>query len=282
MSTTVRLAEQETGRPRIRWKNTKTKGDPVGYLYQLSFPSGKSYFGIARSFRRRFREHLREAQNGSSYPIHCAVRKYGRERIVGRVLVAARKSYLKELEIRAIAKFNSLHPAGYNLHEGGNTPPSVKGRKQSTQHRIRIGRALRQRHLENRKEEHRRRSQIALRWYAKPETRALRRRMHDSPGWRARNKAANLGKKRSPEVCANISAALKGREILPEWRKKISKSLTGYRHTEETRRKQSLSHKRERNHMFGKRHSPEAIERMRMSHRLERAARRRFELHGGL
>lgn len=91
----------------------------MGTLYKLTFANGKEYIGITRStMARRFYDHKKAARNGSyPYAIYTAWRKYG-EPILS-VLAVVEDADLCDAERRAIKKFNTKAPHGYNLTDGG-------------------------------------------------------------------------------------------------------------------------------------------------------------------
>lgn len=92
----------------------------MGCLYQLIFPSGKSYIGITtETMDQRIKRHVNSAKNGASLLLSRAIRKYG-EIFERKILVIANDwEYLCELEKRAIIAFNTFNPNGYNLTNGG-------------------------------------------------------------------------------------------------------------------------------------------------------------------
>lgn len=94
----------------------------MGCLYKIEFPNGKNYIGISKvSSEHRFLRHSKQAANGSRLAIHNAIRKYGLESCKVKTLVISDDhEYLKELEIKAIIKFNTKSPNGYNCTDGGD------------------------------------------------------------------------------------------------------------------------------------------------------------------
>ena len=102
----------------------------MGELYCIVGPSGKRYIGwTTNSAARRFKSHVREAQNcKSKTALHRAIRRYGADQFtVITLLVAKDVSYLKRMECAAIAKFGSAAPVGYNLTPGGDGVPLLFG-----------------------------------------------------------------------------------------------------------------------------------------------------------
>ena len=93
----------------------------MAYLYSLTAPSGKAYLGITNTNpEQRWNKHAASARSNSSLAIHRAIRKYGWNTFKKEILVEGSFAYVKELEIKAIALFNSFTPFGYNLTRGGD------------------------------------------------------------------------------------------------------------------------------------------------------------------
>lgn len=131
----------------------------MGCLYQLIFPNGKSYIGITKkTAKQRFGGHclnsvanFTEYQNGSVSKkvisdlqhgfdnsshlprptlLGKAIREFGKENVIVRTLVIANDmEFLKELEIKAIKRYRTLHSngafsTGYNMSKG-NCPKEI-------------------------------------------------------------------------------------------------------------------------------------------------------------
>lgn len=92
----------------------------MGVLYQLTFPSGKSYIGITtEKLTTRISRHLHAAKTGAHLALSRAIRKYG-DIFDRKILVIADDwKYLCELEKKAIEAYNTFKPNGYNLTKGG-------------------------------------------------------------------------------------------------------------------------------------------------------------------
>jgi len=92
------------------------------FLYKISFPkhlTTKCYIGITtQTISRRLNQHC----NHKTSLISSAINKYGRDNAKIEVLLTAcdMKS-LYEAEEKAIVKFNSIAPYGYNLSIGGES-----------------------------------------------------------------------------------------------------------------------------------------------------------------
>ena len=86
-----------------------------GCLYKISTPSGKSYIGITKNTaEKRFKQHQK-----SIMPIGDAIRKYGDKVTLETLVISDSWEYLKELEIKAIAIFDTFSQNGYNCTKGG-------------------------------------------------------------------------------------------------------------------------------------------------------------------
>lgn len=112
--------------------------------YKLTAPSGKGYHGITTlRVNRRMTGHKTAARNGSTYPLHAAIRKYGFENFKLEVLnPSVDLEELHQLEIEAIARDNTLTPNGYNLTAGGE---GTKNHTVSAAHRANIGERMKAR-----------------------------------------------------------------------------------------------------------------------------------------
>lgn len=85
--------------------------------------NNKVYVGqTRRSLRTRWKGHLKDAERGSNYAIHCAIRKYGAEHFhIEQIDIAASLYELDCKEDYWITTLNTLAPNGYNLKQGGKT-----------------------------------------------------------------------------------------------------------------------------------------------------------------
>lgn len=91
----------------------------MGFLYQLTSPSGKSYIGVtSKTVEERWRTHVNDAPH-CDRAVHRAIRKYGADTFEVRTLAEAEMGYLWDLEPKAIAALGTLAPNGYNMAEGG-------------------------------------------------------------------------------------------------------------------------------------------------------------------
>ena len=90
------------------------------YVYKITSPSGKSYIGVSKNPKKRFKGHAK-----GDFPVGRAIRKYGINNISFRIIDEA-DSYANayKLEQKYIAENNTMIPNGYNGNSGG-----VGGRK---------------------------------------------------------------------------------------------------------------------------------------------------------
>jgi group I intron endonuclease len=85
--------------------------------------NNKIYIGItSQGAGVRYYKHLSDALHGSPFPIHNALRKYGKENFTLEIIELCETSeILKEREKYWIAFYNSTNrEIGYNMTEGGN------------------------------------------------------------------------------------------------------------------------------------------------------------------
>lgn len=82
--------------------------------------NGKVYVGYSCDPKRRNKEHIYDARDGSNTPFHCAIRKYGIESFIFEVVMYNIKSLERmcEQETKFIKLFES-HKKGYNCDLGG-------------------------------------------------------------------------------------------------------------------------------------------------------------------
>lgn len=85
--------------------------------------NGKVYIGITnRGAGARFKQHLFEAEHGSSFRFHNALRKYGADGFdINIISFCKNAEELKEREKFFIKEYDSTNPEkGYNMTEGGD------------------------------------------------------------------------------------------------------------------------------------------------------------------
>ena len=83
--------------------------------------SDKIYIGqTVRTIKQRLQEHICDAQRGSNYAIHNAIRKYGGKHFKTEEICRCKsKELIDRCEIFCIKYFKSKAPCGYNLADGG-------------------------------------------------------------------------------------------------------------------------------------------------------------------
>lgn len=83
--------------------------------------TGKAYIGkTMQPLKRRSMTHVSKAKHGSALIFHCAIRKYGPESFVWKVLFESSAEYdINSIEIFSIHQYNTVSPNGYNLTLGG-------------------------------------------------------------------------------------------------------------------------------------------------------------------
>ena len=80
--------------------------------------NGKIYIGQSIHPERRWKEHIQHAVNGvDNYPIHLAIKKYGKENFSFEIIKWS--EIYNEEEKQLIKQYNSLVPNGYNVGKGG-------------------------------------------------------------------------------------------------------------------------------------------------------------------
>lgn len=164
----------------------------MAHLYRLTSPSGRCYLGIAKNVRKRWCEHAADARNGKGYALHAAIRKYGFDNFKKEILVTSTFAYVKELEVRAIAAYNTM-VGGYNLTEGGD---GTNGYTHTAETKQRVSSVQKGRVFT---EEHKRKLSEA------------RKGKTMSEEQKQKIRAAVQAVPRSAEWCANISKAKKGK-----------------------------------------------------------------------
>lgn len=160
--------------------------------------NGKKYIGkTIKGVARRWQLHVAAATHGSLFPLHRAIRKYGAQGFSLEVIDAGpfpSDCALAAAEIYWIARHQSVG-RGYNATHGGEGGIHTAETREK-QRLAAIGN---------------KRACGAVR----------------SADFRAKLRAANLGKTLSPEHRAKLSAAHKGKVISEESRRRMSISRTG-------------------------------------------------------
>jgi group I intron endonuclease len=216
---------------------------PMGCLYKLTSPSGKSYIGISsKSTEARWAKHIEHAlgkrENGALYN---ALRKYGPHSFKVQTLAIAKFDYLRELEKRAIRSFGTLYPNGYNVALGGEGwigPRSVSFKTNASL-------AQKKRYSDPAQRESLRLFGVKAR--AAHAANCASKRIDGKAIWQVRKQQATLKAQLShdefkkvhsdrvkaammmPNVREKVLACAKERAANPEWREKISASKKGHK-----------------------------------------------------
>ena len=103
----------------------------VWKVYLLVFPNSKVYVGVTKySVRVRLLQHFHAAASGSRLSVHSAMRRYGTNNVVLKLLGRyASDVEAKQAEVQWIAQYRSYGDGGYNRTIGGNgvLDPNGKG-----------------------------------------------------------------------------------------------------------------------------------------------------------
>lgn len=181
----------------------------MGFLYKLTFPSGKSYIGItSKSIKRRIVHHVSCARRGGRWAVHAAIRKFGESSFEVQVLAEVDDwPQLCRMEVEAIREHQTKTPHGYNLSDGGE---GFQGYKFTPEQRAASSRARKGKNLRN---------------------------------------SRALGYRHTEEALRKIAEAGRGRVVSAERRAKIGKTKIGNKYnvgrivSEEARRKSSEKQK---------------------------------------
>jgi group I intron endonuclease len=91
----------------------------------------------------RWTQHLRNARNGCNFPLHRAIRKYGKEEFIISVIVCKSKREMDSTEKFLIRVFEAKDKDfGYNVADGGEGGAPFSGHTHSERSKIRIRKAL--------------------------------------------------------------------------------------------------------------------------------------------
>lgn len=105
----------------------------IGIYKITNLINNKCYVGMSVDVYNRWKEHLRHCKymvRASNKPLYLAFKKYGVENFKFEILEECKISELNEREIFYIDKFKSNdNRYGYNLTDGGDCGPSLKGSK---------------------------------------------------------------------------------------------------------------------------------------------------------
>ncbi len=208
----------------------------MGSIYKITNTvNGKAYIGQTRQDAEKTRIPKHLSGKGSQL-VKQAIEKYGKDAFTYEILHdGIIPEFLDDLEKKAIAKFNTMSPHGYNLESGGGSgSPSEETRRKMSEAKKGQAPWNKGKKLGPLPEETRRKMSKAHKGKKKPErTEEHRRKISE----------AHTGRKHSVEMRRKQSEAKKGNTYSlghtpsQETRRKISRALTGITRSEETRRK---------------------------------------------
>jgi group I intron endonuclease len=208
--------------------------------------NGKQYVGLTKNLDRRLKQHL--SANGSAPALHAAIKKYGADKFIfSHICDAFDFEAACDLERMLIQQHNTKAPCGYNLTDGGD---GVVGRPM-TDHDKQIRKIASSKHVATLTQDERSKKYGTK---GKKPTAVTLKKMSISM------KGKNLGKKRSDEERAKMSAAHKARPRSPlseETKAKIRQSLLG--------RKMPESEKPKHASFLGRKHTEETKAKIRAS-----------------
>ncbi|MDG7050614.1 MAG: hypothetical protein JRZ94_05365 [Nitrososphaerota archaeon] len=144
------------------------------------------------------------AAKNKGFAVHTAISKYGFDNVNKKILARGKLDYILELEIKAINKFNTLCPHGYNIAIGGEggAPKTLAVRDKISKSKLK--------HWQN-------------------------------PKYRANIIAINTGRTMTPEQNKKNSDSKKLAWKNPEWRENQIIKRIGKKDSEETKNKKSHS-----------------------------------------
>lgn len=112
-------------------------------IYQIrNIINDKKYIGLSKNCENRFKKHKRLLKNNKheNIKLQNAWNKYGEQNFVFSIIEETNSKDLEKKEIFYIKKNNSIDD-GYNILEGGLTPPSWTGKKHKKETKNKIGKA---------------------------------------------------------------------------------------------------------------------------------------------
>ena len=218
----------------------------MGSIYKITNTvNGKSYIGQTRQDAEKTRIPIHLTGKGNQI-LKRAIEKYGKDAFTYEILHdGIIPEFLGDLEIEAIAKYDTVVPNGYNLTHGGEGGiPSEETRKKLSGERN---------HFYGKKHSPETRRKLSEAAKGRVISEETRRKLSEA---RTGEKNHLYGKRHSTETRRKISEAGKGRVISEETRRKLSeagkgriphnKGVFGRQQSKETCRK-SLKVKKEKN-----------------------------------
>lgn len=197
--------------------------------------NGMAYVGVTNNLPRRKNEHEKLARLGRGYALHRAIRKYGAgifEWCILQENISIDDAY--QLECEYIRDYKTLAPFGYNLTEGGDRPPSMKG---VIPDRKVVVKRQQSRHGYKHSDATRIKQSIAAR--GRNFTPGAAQKSADMR--RGRSSEEIFGIERAATIRTKRSAALRGRIVTEETKEKIRGAQAGRKVSEATRAKMSMA-----------------------------------------
>lgn len=204
--------------------------------------SGKVYVGqTVKTLHIRKLGHLRDVKNGSKYPLHRAIRKYGEDGFEWSILCECNtKEELDKKEKYYIKKYRAKRTGCYNLTDGGEGGDVFTNNPNKDSIRKKLSIAAKGRVISD---EIRKKISISQKGIKRPQTSGelnpskrpdvIKKLREINMG----EKNPMYGKKFTDEQKRKVSEGLMGHIVTPETREKIRKANIGKTHTEETKAK---------------------------------------------
>jgi group I intron endonuclease len=151
----------------------------VAFVYRITNQlNGMQYIGVSKHPKRRFREHARPMLKTTSV-IKNAIHKNGLDNFSLEIICQAPQTYCYELESKIVQELNTIAPNGYNICAGGRGAIGLPGELNGM---------------------YGRKGPLSPQ-YGKPGPHTGKKMSEET---KAKMRAARLGKKRSPEICAKM------------------------------------------------------------------------------
>jgi hypothetical protein len=82
----------------------------------------QGYIGVTKDFKNRMYDHMKNVKN---YPIVHAIKKYGWDGLIKKIILIAENDYCFDIE----AKLRPTSQIGWNINQGGEIPPDRTGKQ---------------------------------------------------------------------------------------------------------------------------------------------------------
>ena len=249
----------------------------MGSIYKITNTvNGKSYIGQTRQDAEKTRIPIHLTGKGNQI-LKRAIEKYGKDAFTYEILHdGIIPEFLGDLEIEAIAKYDTVVPNGYNLTHGGEGGiPSEEtrkklsgernhfyGKKHSPETRRKLSEAAKGRviseetrrklseartgeknHLYGKRHSTETRRKISEAGKGRVISEETRRKLSEAGKGRIPHNKGVFGRQQSKETCRKISEGQKGKKLSEETKRKISEAKEGKPISLETRGKMSESKK---------------------------------------